>query len=43
MRALTDERTKTESKIEKINGEIDELVYQIYGINEEEQKLIEDS
>lgn len=40
---LTDERTKTENEIEKISRQIDELIYQIYGISEAEQKIIENS
>lgn len=39
----TDERARIEEEIKKTDGEIDELVYTIYGITEEEKKIIEDS
>ena len=39
----TDERTKIEEEIKKTDAEIDELVYNIYGITEEEKKIIEES
>ena len=39
----TDERAKIEKEIQKIDDEIDEFIYKIYGITEEEQKIIEDS
>lgn len=39
----TDERAKIEEEIKKTDNEIDELVYKIYGITEEEKKIIEDS
>ena len=37
--------TKEEAKgeIKKLDAEIDEEVYKLYGITEEEQKIIEDS
>jgi len=37
----TDERAKIEEEIKKTDAEIDELVYKIYGITEEEKKIIE--
>jgi hypothetical protein len=37
----TDERTKLEGEIKKVDSEIDELVYKIYGITENEKKIIE--
>jgi len=40
---LTDERTRIENEIEKIDRQIDELVYEIYEIDETEQRIIEDS
>jgi len=40
---ITDERARIEKKIEKIDRQIDELVYKIYGITEKEQKIIEGS
>jgi len=40
---LTDERVKIEEEIKKTDGQIDELVYEIYDINETEQKIIEAS
>jgi len=40
---LTDERTRIENEIKKIDRQIDELVYEIYEINETEQKIIEDT
>jgi type I restriction-modification system DNA methylase subunit len=39
----TDERQKIEEEIREIDIEIDELVYKLYGINEEEKKIIEES
>jgi len=39
----TDERTKIEEEIKKTDREIDELVYKLYGITEEEKKIIEES
>ena len=39
----TDEREKLEQEIKKTDKEIDELVYKIYGITEEEKKIIEES
>lgn len=39
----TDERTKLEEERAKTESEIDELVYEIYGLNEAEKKIIENS
>ncbi|MFH1977955.1 MAG: N-6 DNA methylase, partial [Candidatus Aenigmatarchaeota archaeon] len=39
----TDERVKIEEEIKKIDNEIDSVVYKIYGITPEEQKIIEES
>ncbi|MFH2004222.1 MAG: hypothetical protein ABIK27_05730 [Bacteroidota bacterium] len=39
----TDERSRIEKEIKKTDAEVDELVYQIYGITEEEKKIIEES
>jgi len=39
----TDERAKIKEEIKKTDNEIDELVYKIYGITDEEKKIIEDS
>jgi hypothetical protein len=39
----TDERRKIEEDIEKTDADIDELVYKLYGITEEEKKIIEES
>ena len=36
-------KQKTEKEIKKTNNEIDELVYQLYGITDEEKKIIEES
>ena len=38
---LTDDRTRIEKEIEKIDRQIDQLVYTVYGITEKEQKIIE--
>ena len=38
----TDERARIEEEIKKTDKEIDELVYKLYGITEEEKKVIED-
>jgi type II restriction/modification system DNA methylase subunit YeeA len=38
-----DKHKKIEEKIKKTDAEIDELVYKIYGITEEEKKIIEES
>lgn len=40
---MTDERARVEDEIKKTDAEIDELVYKIYGITENEKKIIEDS
>ena len=37
----TDERARIEEEIKKVDKEIDELVYKLYGITEEEKKIIE--
>ena len=37
------EKQKIEQEIQKTDKEIDELVYQLYGITEEEKKIIEES
>jgi len=39
----TDERAKVEEKIKKTDAEIDELVYELYGLTGEEIKVIESS
>jgi type I restriction-modification system DNA methylase subunit len=39
----TDERADIEEEIKHTDNEIDELVYKIYGITEEEKKIIEES
>lgn len=39
----TDERARIEKEIKKTDAEIDEIVYKIYGITEEEKKIIEES
>jgi len=38
---ITDERARIEKEIEKIDRQIDELIYKVYGITEKEQKIIE--
>jgi type I restriction-modification system DNA methylase subunit len=40
---LTDERATTEAEINKIDNQIDELVYTIYGISKDEKEIIEKS
>ena len=40
---LTDERARIEEQVKKTDAEIDELVYEIYGITEAERKIIENS
>jgi len=37
------EKQKIQEEIKKTDNEIDELVYQLYGITEEEKKIIEES
>ena len=37
------EKEKIGHEINKTDSEIDELVYQLYGITEEEKKIIEES
>ncbi len=39
----TDERARIVEEIKKVDAEIDELVYKLYGITEEEKKIIEES
>lgn len=39
----TDERARIEEEIKETDAEIDELVYRIYGITENEKKIIEES
>ncbi len=39
----TDEKSRLEIEIQKLDNEIDEEVYNIYGINEKEKRIIEDS
>jgi len=39
----TMEKEKIQKEIKKTDNEIDELVYQLYGITEEEKKIIEES
>jgi len=39
----TDEKVRLEKEIEKLDSEIDEEVYKLYGITDEEKKIIEDS
>lgn len=39
----TNERTRIEEEIKKTDKEIDELVYKIYGITDDEKKIIEES
>lgn len=38
----TDERQRIEEKIRRTDAEIDESVYELYGITESEKKIIED-
>jgi len=37
------EKQKIQEEIQKTDNEIDELVYQLYGISEEEKNIIEES
>ena len=39
----TDEKARLEKEIQKLDNEIDEEVYKLYGITEEEKKIIEES
>lgn len=39
----TEERAKIEEEIKKTDAEIDELVYKLYGITEEEKEIIRES
>jgi len=38
---ITDERKRLESEIQKTDKQIDELVYQLYGLTAEEIKIVE--
>ena len=40
---LTDERTRLEEETEKIRAEIDSMVYDLYGLNEKERKIVEET
>ncbi|MFH1820930.1 MAG: hypothetical protein ABH852_00585, partial [Methanobacteriota archaeon] len=40
---MTDQRRSIEEKIKQTDNEIDELVYKLYGITDEEKKIIEES
>ncbi len=40
---LTDERTRLEEEMKRIDAEIDNLVYEIYGLTDDEKKIIENS
>jgi len=40
---LTDERARIEEQVKKTDAEIDDLVYEIYGITEAEKKIIENN
>ena len=37
------QKQKIQEEIKKTDKEIDELVYQLYGIKEEEKKIVEES
>ena len=39
----TDKKTRLEKEIQKLDNEIDEEVYKLYGITEEEKRIIEES
>ena len=39
----TDEKARLEKEIQKLDSEIDEEIYKLYGITDEEKKVIEDS
>jgi len=39
----TDFKAQLEKEIQKIDNEIDEEVYKLYGITDEEKKIIEES
>mgnify|MGYP001608190191 FL=1 len=39
----TSESAKLEEEIKKTDKEIDEIVYKLYGITEEEKKIIEEN
>lgn len=38
-----DDRTKFEDKVKEISYKIDDFIYKIYGVTEEEKKIIEES
>lgn len=40
---LTDERTRLEEEMKRVDAEIDNLVYEIYGLTDDEKKIIENS
>lgn len=40
---LTDERAHLEKEIQRTDKEIDELVYKLYGLGEEEIKIVEEN
>ena len=40
---LTDERAVIDDEIKKTDSEIDELVYKIYGLTEDEKAIVESS
>ncbi|MBI2142968.1 hypothetical protein HYU20_01350 [Candidatus Woesearchaeota archaeon] len=39
----TDEKLRVQEEIRRTDAEIDELVYKLYGITDEEKRIIEDS
>ena len=39
----TDSKVQLEKEIQKLDHEIDEEVYKLYGVTEEEKKIIEES
>ncbi|MBI2143841.1 hypothetical protein HYU17_01660, partial [Candidatus Woesearchaeota archaeon] len=39
----TDERLRIEDEVKRVDAEIDELVYELYGITGEEKRIIEGS
>ena len=39
----TDEKLRIQEEIKRTDAEIDDVVYKLYGITEEEKKIIEDS
>jgi peptidoglycan hydrolase CwlO-like protein len=42
-RKVTDKRTKIQEQITKIDMQIDEIMYRLYDINEDERRLIEET